>query len=572
MNTKHGRASGAGKADPHGTARSDKATATVDSGTADAEELKSQLAELAQKNEELRQARMAMEAALEKYAGLYDFAPMGYFTLDADGVIQEVNQTGMALLGAVRSALVGHRFSLFLAEPSRVRFHAFLEEVLGGANRSVCEAALWGGAPGVQWVRIHGGAVEDSDEKGLRCRIAVTDITDIRNAEQEQSILQAQVQQSQRLESMGVLAGGIAHDFNNMLMAISGNAGLALEETPAGSAARPMLEEIVAVAGRAADLCAQMLAYAGKGRFRMAPLNLSKMAAEMSQMLAVSVSRKALISCRLHETLPPIRADVVQMRQVLMSLIINAAEAIGDNSGSISVSTGVMECGREFLMGVRTGAALVPGTYVFMEVADTGCGMSRETMDRMFDPFFTTKATGRGLGLSAAMGIIQSHGGGIFVKTSPGCGTTVTLLFPPDKTVETNGVHAEKPPAEWRVRGTVLLVDDEETIRTVCRRMLEYLGLDVLLARDGREALAVYSAHRGEIGCVLLDFAMPHLNGEETFRELRRIDPDARVIHSSGYMMEDVTARFEGSGLAGFIHKPYEMEQLMAAMKSAFSP
>ena len=578
MNLRREQASQEETPDRRGKRRTGKSPSIPDAPVADGadvsnnDDLKVQLAELTQKNQELRQTRLAMEAALEKYADLYDFAPMGYFTLDADGLIQEVNQTGMTLLGAVRSALVGRRFSLFLAEPSRVRFHAFMEELSGGAKRAICEVALWGGAPGVQWVRIHGGPTEGGGRDGARCRIAVTDITDIRDAEQEQSILQAQVQQSQRLESLGVLAGGIAHDFNNMLMAISGNAGLALEEIPTGSAARTMVEEIIAVAGRAAELCAQMLAYAGKGRFRMAPLNLSKMAAEMSHMLAVSISKKALISCRLHEKLPPIRADIVQMRQVLMSLILNAAEAIGDNSGSISVSTGVMECSREFLLGVRTSASLSPGTYVFLEVTDTGCGMSREVMDRMFDPFFTTKATGRGLGLSAAIGIVQSHGGGIFVKTAPGGGTTVTLLFPPDKSVETETALPDKTATGWRGKGTVLLVDDEETIRIVCRRMLQYLGLDVLVAKDGREALALYSAHRDEIGCVLLDFAMPQFNGEETFHELRNINPDVRVILSSGYLMEDVTIRFEGSGLTGFIHKPYEMEQLMEVMKGVFTP
>ncbi len=534
-------------------------------------ELQVHQTELELQNEELRETRLAMEAALEKYADLYEFAPMGYFTLDDGGVVLEVNQTGLTLLGGSRSNLVGRRFSLFLAEESRDAFNAFLAKVLGKERKAVCEAALWGGPPHAQWVRIHGCAIETVENEPRRCRIALTDITGSREAQQDQGILQAQMQQAQRMESMGVLAGGIAHDFNNMLMAISGNAGLVLEDLPKNSPARAMVQEIVTVAGRAADLCGQMLAYAGKGRFRMEPLDLSKMAAEMSQMLAVSISKKTLISCRLYEYLPLVRADAAQMRQVLMNLILNASEAVGDTGGSISVSTGIRECDHEYLNRVRTTTMLAEGIYVFLEVTDTGCGMDTATMERMFDPFFSTKSLGRGLGLSAVMGIIHAHAGGIGIQSAPGRGTTITLLFPRAQVVDAAKPVPPEVSAGWKGKGTVLVVDDEDTVRAVCRRMLQHLGLEVLLARDGREALEIFRKDRDRIGCVLLDFAMPHLDGEETFLELRKIDPEARVILCSGYLLEDIMARFRGEGLAGFIHKPYLLEQLTVVMKKVFA-
>ncbi len=303
----------------------------------------------------------------------------------------------------------------------------------------------------------------------------------------------------------------------------------------------------------------------------MASLDLSKMAAEMSSLLTASISKKSVISCRLFENLPPVQADAGQIRQVLMNLIVNAAEALGESGGSISISTGVRNCSREYLSRSLAATPLKEGPYVCLEVADTGCGMTREIVGKMFDPFFSTKAPGKGLGLSTVMGTIQTHAGGICVDSEPDRGTTVTLLFPPAQATETPVPAPSKSRNLFKGKGAVLLVDDEESVRMVCRHMLQHLGLEVMLASDGREALALFSKHHGTIRCVLLDFVMPHLNGEETFHELRKIDPKARVILSSGYLLDDVMARFEGQGLAGFIHKPYLQDQLVEVLKKVFA-
>jgi CheY-like chemotaxis protein len=363
------------------------------------------------------------------------------------------------------------------------------------------------------------------------------------------------------------LAGGIAHDFNNLLMAVLGNAELALQDISEVSPARPMLEEIRRTARRAADLCKQMLAYSGKGRFVVKPIDLSELVREMGHMLEVSISKKATMRYTLSPSLPAVDADATQMRQVIMNLLINASEALGEQNGVISIVTGSVDCDREYLQGMHLDENLPTGLYAYLEVSDTGCGMDAATVRRIFDPFFTTKFMGRGLGMAAVLGIVRGHKGAIKVYSEVGKGTTFKILLPaldvlpePEESI----IHETD---RWRGSGLVLLVDDEETIRLLGQRMLERMGFSVVLASDGVEALEVYRARAHEITCVVLDLTMPNLDGEETFRELRRIDPKARVVMSSGYNQQDVVTRFVGRGLAGFVQKPYTIPELTAVMK-----
>jgi len=390
-------------------------------------------------------------------------------------------------------------------------------------------------------------------------------------AEQQRLDLETQMQQAQRLESLGILAGGIAHDFNNLLTAILGHANLALIDLAPESPARDSLREIDKASGRAAELCRQMLAYAGKGRFVLEPVNLSRLIEEVVQLLHVSISKKVVLNCQLAEGLPEIEADPAQMRQVAMNLVINAAEAIGDTDGVIAISTGVMQCDEDILRGSRLIEPPAPGRYIYLEVTDTGCGMDTETRARIFDPFFTTKFAGRGLGLAAVLGIVRSHRGALRVESERGRGTTFRVMFPA-------GAKAAAPAesgggtASWRGTGTVLLVDDEEPVRNVAGRMLKHFGFAVLGAGDGREAVELYRAHAAEIVCVLLDLAMPRMDGEETFRELRRIRPDVRVVLASGYSDQEILGRFRTAGLAGFIEKPFQLETLGTKLHEVLAP
>ena len=399
--------------------------------------------------------------------------------------------------------------------------------------------------------------------------LSALDTTDLVRAEEERRRLDLQVQQTQKLESLGVLAGGIAHDFNNLLVAILGNAGLALMELPPESPARQTVLAIETAAQRAAELTRQMLAYSGKGKFVIEQLNLSRVVEEMAHLLEISVSKRAVLKYRFAPDLPAIEGDATQLRQVIMNLITNASDAIGDSSGVISVSTGLIDADAAYLKTAYMDDDLPEGQYVYLEVADTGIGMDAETAARIFDPFFTTKFTGRGLGLAAVLGIVRSHRGAIKLSTAPGRGTTFTILFPAAGPPAPPGpAPAPETASAPLPRAVILVVDDDETVRAVTRRMLELSGFTVLLAADGAEAVALYRERPG-IDLVLLDLTMPAMDGEETFRELRRLDPGVRVILTSGYSEQDAADRFAGTGLAGFIQKPYRPQDLIETVRAA---
>ncbi len=386
----------------------------------------------------------------------------------------------------------------------------------------------------------------------------------------ERRRLEEHMRQVQKLESLGVLAGGIAHDFNNLLMAVLGNADLALAEMSPMSPGRENIEAIEKVARRAADLCRQTLAYSGKGRFVIEAIDLNDLVREMTHMLEVSISKKALMKLNLADNLPLLEGDPSQIRQVVMNLVINASEAIGDRSGIISITTGAMSCDRAYLADTFRDCDLDPGIYVFIEVADTGCGMDSETKARIFDPFFTTKFTGRGLGMAAVMGIIRGHNGGIRVYSEEGRGTTMKLLFPAsrvlpeeEKTGTDLAVDVSAAAGQGRL---VLMVDDEPTVLAVGSKMLEKLGYQVITAVDGIEGLKLFAERCEEIFCVLMDLTMPRMDGEEAFREMRRIKKDVHVILSSGYNEQEVSQKFVGKGLAGFIQKPFQLKDLQMVM------
>ncbi len=394
-----------------------------------------------------------------------------------------------------------------------------------------------------------------------------TDVTAQKRLERERRELDARLNQVQRLQSLGVLAGGIAHDFNNILMAILGNSELVLEELEPSAPVRESVQEIRAAALGAAELCTQMLAYSGKGRIEKRDFCLGHLVEELVQMIRASVSKKCALHLAIEKPLPLLRGDPSQLRQVILNLVINASEALGEAEGDVSVTTGVMDCRADQLVQGFVVAAPAPGPYVFIEVADTGCGMTEETVQRMFEPFFTTKFTGRGLGLSAVLGIVQSHGGALRVLSAPGHGTTIRALFPAAGPGGAVAPKAGNGPG-CAGRGTVLVVDDEAAVLGVTSKMLRRLGLEVLTAGDGVTAVEVFREHQAGISLVLLDLTMPRMNGEEAFSALRKIDPGVRVVLASGYDEHDLATRFSGLGLAGSIQKPYTMEKLSTMLRS----
>ncbi len=392
---------------------------------------------------------------------------------------------------------------------------------------------------------------------------------DAAEAETVRKELEKQVQHAEKLKSLGVLAGGIAHDFNNLLAAVIGFADLALENLPADAPARRHIEEVVTAGERAAELTRQMLAYSGKGRFEPRVLDLHEVVAKLDSLMRAAVSKKAVLRYDLAEDLPAVKADASQIQQVLMNLVTNASDAIGKNDGVINVKTAVMAADRDYLdqtclLSQRGSNEELPeGDYVYLEVRDTGYGMDGDTIGKIFDPFFTTKFSGRGLGLSAVLGIVRGHGGAIRISSEPWSGTTFRVLFPCSKKA---AKKSKRPPTTFsalRGHGTILVVDDEEDVRKMATRTLERHGFSVVTATDGRDAVEVFRSSGDMIDVVLLDLTMPHMDGEETSLELRRIRPDVKIIFSSGYHEQDAIQQLDGQQRAVFLQKPYRSKKLV---------
>lgn len=419
----------------------------------------------------------------------------------------------------------------------------------------------------VRWIRAAGRHCQSESGRTNRLIGIIQDITARREAEEERQKVEKKLQETQKLECLGVLAGGIAHDFNNLLTGVIGNASIArMEQTPT-SPMLPLLDGIEEAAARAADLCKQMLAYAGKGRFIIQHLNLSTLVKETIYLLQTSIGKGVVLKFNLAEGLPAVSADATQLRQIVMNLVLNASEAIGAKSGFISVTTGLLHADRTYLYQTIFNPELPEGDYVYLEVSDNGGGMTQETLSKIFDPFFTTKFTGRGLGLAAVLGIVRGHNGTLKVYTELGKGTSFKILIPSTYEPATPPIIIDSELDQWRGSGTVLVVDDEEIVRTTATRMLTSMGFTVLTANDGREGIATFKAHAESIRAVVLDLTMPHLDGEATFRELRLLRPEVRVLLVSGFDEQEAVNRFLGKGLAGFLQKPFKMESLRLLIK-----
>ncbi|MBN2040412.1 MAG: PAS domain S-box protein [Spirochaetes bacterium] len=409
-------------------------------------------------------------------------------------------------------------------------------------------------------VQLIADAIRDDKSEIIGLVCVHTDITEQKRFEEENRNFQAQVLHAQKLESLGVLAGSIAHDFNNLLLGILGNADLAMLDMPSSSPAKQYLNDIVIIARRAAELCKQMLAYSGKGKFIIEPLNLSGLVEEIGHLLEISISKNIEIEYNLSDAIPYFNADATQLRQVIMNLITNASDAIGDDEGKISVTTGLMKCDSRFLKDVYCKDRLAEGEYIFIDVTDTGCGMDKDTMDNIFDPFFSTKISGRGLGLAAVLGIIRSHGGGCKVISKPGRGTSFRILFPLSETGrDVQPYNAEAGFSESRIGyRKVLLIDSDETACSEASAVLEETGFGVVTACDSDQALEQLYKHGHDIKLVIVDLDMPGMNARSNMDLIKQIKDNIPVIVSSTYREEEIYRVFRKESLAGYLHKPYE--------------
>ncbi|MGE3076804.1 MAG: PAS domain S-box protein [Dehalococcoidia bacterium] len=508
------------------------------------------------------QAEQDLRDAEERMRAIVETAVDGIIVIDEQGLIETMNPAAERLFGYKLDEIRGTNVSGLMPPPFRDEHDSYLANYIRTGI-----AKIIGIGREVVGLRKDGTtfpmdlAVSSTNLKHRRLFTGIVrDISERKRSE-------AALREAQKLESLGVLAGGIAHDFNNLLVGVIGNAGLAMDELSPESPARALIREIEVTGKRAAELAHQMLAYSGKGRFSIEPLDVNAIVQEMTHLLSVSIRKGVLLRYNLSPGIPAVEADPTQIRQVVMNLIINASDAIGDRSGVTSISTGVMSADKEYLTEAYLPPDLPEGDYVFLEVSDTGEGMTREVRDKIFDPFFTTKFTGRGLGLAVVLGVVRGHRGAIKVYSEPGHGTTFKVLFPVHGDYKSGQPAATPKPGVWQTTGLALVVDDDETVRTITRRALQGMGLTVLTAEDGNEGVEVFRQHKDEIRLVILDLTMPHMSGEDAFREMRRIRSDATVVIMSGYNEDETSQRFAGKGVAAFVQKPYEVAKLRERLR-----
>jgi two-component system, cell cycle sensor histidine kinase and response regulator CckA len=487
-------------------------------------------------------------------------APLVVWSIDRDGIFTLSEGRGLKQLGLEPGQALGmSAFELYKDFPDLL---ASIRRALAG-EETVAILHVVGRVYETVYQPLRDGGGTITGLLGIS-----TDITERHRAEKEQAHLQTQLLQVQKLESLGLLAGGIAHDFNNILTAVLGSASAALMRLSADHPAAPDVQNVITAARRAADLTRQMLAYSGKGQFEIRPLDLSKLVGELGGLLETMISKKVQLRLELGVALPAIDADVAQVQQILMNLVINGAEAIGDQRGTVVVTTGMQQVDENAVQGLQVGERIAPGRYVYVEVQDSGCGMDDATQAKMFDPFFTTKFTGRGLGLAAVLGIVRGHRGAVQVLSAPGRGTMFKVLFP---ATEVEARVARSVPPVFRGEGLALVIDDDTGVRTATRRILSMLGFEAIEAPDGRAGAALFAERAGDVVVVLLDMTMPEMNGEETLRELRRVRDDVPVILTSGYHELEATRRFTSRELAGFLQKPFGVEDLAAKLSAVFA-
>ena len=519
-------------------------------------------------------AQRALQESESRFRTIFDSVHDAIFLHDIDtGVLIDVNARTCELYEASREEIIGSdvgRLSLgdhsFNSDLARDKIHQAADgvpQLFTWRARSL-KGRLF-------WIEV---ALKRASVNGVDRVLAVgRDITDRIDAEARHRELERQMLHAQKLESLGVLAGGIAHDFNNILAAILGNADLALLRLPPELQARCYLQEISTASRRAADLCRQMLAYAGRGQFLVERIDLSATVRDMADMLRVSISKKATLDCNLANDLPPIEADVSQIRQIVMNLIVNASEALGERPGTIRLSTGLCAGTSGDPDALVETSGELSGSCVFLEVADDGAGMDEVTRRRVLEPFFSTKFAGRGLGLAAVQGIVRAHHGAIELRSAPGEGSTFRIVLPalPLPTLQASCEPA--PVSErWHARGTVLVIDDDPLVQRVTCQMLGAPGFQVQCASDGRAGIDFFRERMDASGddaivCVVLDWMMPVMDGEQTLRELRRLRPSLPILITTGGAIDTHDAEGTHPGVTDSLQKPFGAEELLEKVR-----
>ena len=530
--------------------------------------------ELEMQNEELRRSEEELVAARDTFSLLYDFAPVGYFTLDQKGAIRTVNLTGSSLLGMERAHLVKRFFRHYVADEDRPVFTDFLHKIFDNTSKQTCEIRLSTSGGAVFFVRMEAVAVEPGQE----CLAAVIDITalkqmgtelqqsvyDLQKEIDQRKVLEQQIMHAQKMEAVGQLAGGVAHDFNNLLTAIVGYGEEIRDGLPAGADhLRESIGQLLQGAERAAELTSRLLAFSRKQHIEQKPVLIDDAVMNICKLIQRVIGEDVELVTELCCDGVHFLAAVGQIEQVLLNLAVNARKAMPEG-GRLSIATRqvMVAHGDEVQLDLTS-----PGPYVTITISDSGTGIRKETIDRIFEPFYTTREVGQGtgLGLSMAHGIIKQHAGSILLRSTSAKGTIFDIYLPVSEgqVMEKNG---SIPDTQSRGTETLLVVEDEEIVKLFLKRTLEKVGYRVIVAGDGIEALKLFHEH-DDISLVLTDVVMPGKNGKELLDELRLIKPEMKVVCMSGYTADILSSKGIREEGIDFIAKPYSKNDLIRTVR-----
>jgi len=511
--------------------------------------------ELEMQNEELRESRAHMEAALERSIDLYDFAPVGYFTLSSDGTIRELNLPASRLLGLERARLVGGRFRIFVSAPTRSIFDSWLKEVFSSQSKQSCNLELIN--QGKSTVPVEMEATLSLD--GLEARIVASDIT-LRKS------LEDQLRHAQKMEMIGQLAGGVAHDFNNILGAMLLNLEMALMQQSLSPESQSSLHNLEVLAKRAASLTQQLLLFSRRQAMQPVQLEINAALAHLLKMLERLLGED--ITC--HRISSPqelwVEADAGMLDQAVMNLCLNARDAM-PLGGTLGLETSLVEFTADH---AQSDPESRPGKFACIHISDTGCGMDAEVLKHAFEPFFTTKEIGKGtgLGLASAYGVMHQHQGWVTVESIVGQGTSFRLFFPLSANADVSHVETPQKSFEKGKNETILVVEDEAALLFISTRALTMLGYQVLSATNGMEALEIWHQRGDDIDLVVTDMRMPKgLSGLELAEELWKSKPSLKIIIMSGYSLEIAQTSLVGERGYTFLAKPFDIKALSETVK-----
>ena len=512
----------------------------------------------------LKEAETALDRSEARLRSILSTVDGWILTVDPKGVIRYTNRP---FPEATVQEMLGSKVTDWVRGSMRAGFQGLLDATL--AHRRGGSLEVQSAREPHWWMDCRVQPVF-RDDQPVELILGILDIDKRKRAEAERERLLTEMQRMKNLESLGVLAGGIAHDFNNLLTGVIGNASLASMKLPENSEIQDFLKAIEQASEQAAELCQQMLAFAGKGQYVAASVDLSSLVRGLVKILRSQLPNQAEIELDLAEGMPEIRCDPTQLRRIVINLITNAADALDDGLGTIRLVSGQQNFARNDLEEGHWSERIEPGPYLFLEISDTGKGMDEETLGKIYEPFFSTKFMGRGLGLAAASGVMRSYSGSIQIVSTLGQGTTCRLLFPAREEEKPGIVEIDMSQAA-ETPGMILLADDEEVVAQVARQTLENAGYSVLLAQDGREAFDLFEQNKQDVAIAVLDMTMPEITGAELLRRFRRLRPELPVLLSSGFAEADLSSHLGDYRWTGFIKKPYRPQELLKAVYRALN-